>query len=812
MFGETAKLAVDLSLTGNFNQGIASAQGSLNRLNSSVGRMGSKIGSDLGQGLRNVGRNIERLTFMVAGAAVGLGVAAAKVAGDFDAQLNKINTIAFTDAAGLAKIGDGIKQVSSRTGLALDDLTTGYYDLLSAGVKTADAQGLLDNAVTLGIGGLATTAQTVDLLTTAYNAYRLTGAQAAVATDQFAQAVADGKVKADEIAASFSNVASIAATYKIGIDQVAASYAFLTAQGVPASEVTTEMQRAIVSLIKPLPELAKAQKALKINFTEEIAKKGLVPALEELRIYADKNKIPLIALLGRVEAMKFALQTTGPNFNAFMAEQAKIIDSQGMAAKQAAERQKGFAYEWTRLIANIKLAGITIGASLLPPLADLAKQMSEFLIGHQAELKQFGVDLGEGLKKAAAWAKSLDWNAIAGGLRAAAGFAQSLVQAFAALPSDTKALLLGLYGLNKLSGGAVVNIGIDLLKGLGGGILQQFFGRGSPKNPMYVVPMGGGLGGGLGGGGLISAVKVLGAVTLAGASIAALAAVWAAEQAGFTSQTAAIDASVAEQSKTGTRAQLEQSLAATKTGLAELSTRSWTLGPIFGGIFAAMAAGSIRDLEATQKKLEAALASLPAGTSGGGTFGDRNAPGLRDDSRAGGSPRETWALLHAALGKEIGGSGGAFLRAGAKAGTIDENAGKLVDLFSSSTNPSLRSMKDNLALLKSQAAKGDVETRRKLSDDIGKLKELIAAKLDELNATTAANAPGFRDNGRGGVDDPTVPTPKKPTGPGPGLRDSNRGGVDVTVNVGGPTYRDTNAAGQTWTRWTTPIGTGPLPR
>ena len=91
---------------------------------------------------------------------------------------------------------------------------------------------------------------------------------------------------------------------------------------------------------------------------------------------------------------------------------------------------------------------------------------------------------------------------------------------------------------------------------------------------------------------------------------------------------------------------------------------------------------------------------------------------------------------HAALGATIGTSGGAFLRTGASAKTLDENAGKLVELFRTSTNPSLKSMTDNLAVIKGLAGKGDPATRQKLSDDIKALEAMIAAKLDTL-ATTA---------------------------------------------------------------------------
>jgi hypothetical protein len=53
-------------------------------------------------------------------------------------------------------------------------------------VPATKAMDALRQANTLAIGGLATTAQTVDLITTAINSYSLNTKGAAVATDQFA--------------------------------------------------------------------------------------------------------------------------------------------------------------------------------------------------------------------------------------------------------------------------------------------------------------------------------------------------------------------------------------------------------------------------------------------------------------------------------------------------------------------------------------------------------------------------------------------------------------------------------------------------
>lgn len=534
MFGDVAKLAVELSLTGNFNQGIANAEGSLNRLNGSVGKLGSKIGNDLGQGIRNTARNLERLAVVAGGLAIGGGLAAVKWAADFDAQLRTINTIAQLSESDLQKLGDGVRDLARKTGAPLDDLTAGYYDLLSAGIKVTDAQQLLNKAYDLGRGALGSTAQGVDVLTTAINSYgssslyagKSTSELATIFADQLAVAVRDGKVTLDQIAGTFSDVAPLAAQAGIGVDQIAAAYGVITAKGSNAASVTTQMSRAIIELIKPSADLEALQKTLGKNYREIASQKGLVVALQQIRDDATKSGIPFETLFGRLEGLRFVLSSTGVNLNDFGVELGKVQDSAGALDAQVGARNTGLTYTFGQLQANIKDAGITIGNALLPALIRLSAKLTKFLQDNSGNIAKFADQLAVGFEKAAKWAEQLDWKSIGDTIKSIGNFGASLAKGFLAMPTEAKELILGLYGLNKLSGGAVVNIGVDITKGLLGGLL----GRGSQGNPMYVRQIG--VGGATGGaGGFLGKVAVVGGLVLAASTIVELSQALAAQSA-----------------------------------------------------------------------------------------------------------------------------------------------------------------------------------------------------------------------------------------------------------------------------------------
>ena len=490
--------------------GTAEANRKLKGVDSTI----SNIGARANKGVRTAAGNIARLG-VVAGGVAAAGLAfAVKSAGDFESQLNTINTVAQLSATDLSKVGDGIRKMARDTGTSLGDLSTAYYDLVSAGISTADAQNVLTAANTLAIGGLATTAQTVDLLTTAINSYGGDATQAAKYADEFAVAIRNGKVTADQIASSFSRVGPLAAKYGIGVDEIAAAYGQLTATGVPAAEVATDFRSALKALAKPTTDLKKLEKQTGKSYIAIAGKKGLVAALEQMRKDADKTGIPMVDLIGRMEGLNFAAITTGSGFDTYNKNLTEVQNGTGTAAQQMSEKQQGLNYQMSRLKALALDAAITIGNKLLPKITPLAERAVKFLDSHQADISAFGDKIAAGFDKALAFAEKIPWDAIGTGLQTAADWAGKLMDVFLSMPPGVQSSIIALAGLNKLSGGAISGIVGELGKGLIKGVLGINAGvvnvRGAVVN-----------GGGGGGGGLISkAAGAAGGASAVGAGLA----------------------------------------------------------------------------------------------------------------------------------------------------------------------------------------------------------------------------------------------------------------------------------------------------
>lgn len=169
-------------------------------------------------------------------------------------------------------------------------------------------------------------------------------------------------------------------------------------------------------------------------------------------------------------------------------------------------------------------AKLQIGLALMPLFTDLAKGITSFLAnGGTQQLKSF-------FQGVAAFAREAG-TAITQYVLPVFG---AIAHAWGMVPGPLKSILIaGVVGNKVLK----VAFGFDPLKIVGagitdalGGAVKQFFGRGSPANPMFVVDESKGVGGLLGGAGAAGAAGEGGLLALFGgaAGIAALVGIFAA--------------------------------------------------------------------------------------------------------------------------------------------------------------------------------------------------------------------------------------------------------------------------------------------
>lgn len=170
-------------------------------------------------------------------------------ANEYETSLAKVSTLADTSVP-MSQIGDDILELSQKTGQAATNLAEAEYQALSAGVATVNSVEFIEQANKLAVGGFTTSATSVDVLTTAINAYQLEANQASRVSDTLIMTQNLGKTTVDELASTMGRVIPSAAAYNVTIDDLSTSYAVMTANGIATAESTTYIKGMLNELAK----------------------------------------------------------------------------------------------------------------------------------------------------------------------------------------------------------------------------------------------------------------------------------------------------------------------------------------------------------------------------------------------------------------------------------------------------------------------------------------------------------------------------------------------------------------------------------
>ena len=246
---------------------------------------------------------------MLGAAAVGaallkVGSAALDFSRDFETAFAEVQTISEEARNSADSMKESILEMTTEIPVGAVEATKALYQIVSAGYAGADAMNVLEISAKAATAGSSTTAIAADTLTTIMNSYGMSADEAMNASDMLFKTVEMGKTTLNEIGASFSQVASMAAAYGVELNESLAATAAVTKLGTPTAEAMTQMKAAIIAVTKSLGE----------NIFKTMS---FGDAMVLARRKADESGEGLQKYFGSVEAVNFVLKTTGENTDAY---------------------------------------------------------------------------------------------------------------------------------------------------------------------------------------------------------------------------------------------------------------------------------------------------------------------------------------------------------------------------------------------------------------------------------------------------------------------------------------------------------------
>ena len=345
-----------------------------------VGSLGSRI-TTAGDKMASAGGKLTRAVTLPV---LGVGIAAGKVAVDFDKSMRNVNSIAQLPEPQLERLEGKVLDLGGKTAQAPRTLAEGLYDLVSSGFDADESMGILGKSARAATAGLTTTEVSTAAVAAELNAYHLPARKAGEISDQLFETVNRGVITFEELATNIGDVLPFASSLDIGMEQVGASISTMTKEGIQAPETMTRVKNVMVAMLKPGKDLSKAIKETGAESGEALVKqKGFQGGLEALVGTTDGTKQAISTLFPNIRALGGVLALTGKNSKTAREDLAAFGDTSGATSKALKEQSKSVAYEVNELKAELEATAIEAA----PPFLEAGKEIIGTLGGMAGAFK-----------------------------------------------------------------------------------------------------------------------------------------------------------------------------------------------------------------------------------------------------------------------------------------------------------------------------------------------------------------------------------------------------------------------------------------
>ena len=337
----------------------------------------NKVVRFVAKGVKAFGGIVAKLG--LAGAAAGFGAVTAagtlalKSAMDFEKGMANVGTLLDGDVKGkLSSMGESLKTISKDTGVDLNNLSSGLYEVVSAFGESADSTKQLEIAAKAAKAGNAETSEAVKMLSAVTKGYGDTSAEAVgKAADLAFETVKLGQTSFPELASSMGAVIPLASTLKVSQEELFGAMATLTGVTGGTAEVTTQLKATMQGFMSPTAEMSAALK--KMGYASGAAaleSEGLGSILNKLKDSVNGDEVAFAGLFSSVEAKNAVLALAGSQAENFVTKTDAMTKASG-AAEGAFQQQNKSVAAMAGKIKNYGMVMLTsIGEKALPIITD----------------------------------------------------------------------------------------------------------------------------------------------------------------------------------------------------------------------------------------------------------------------------------------------------------------------------------------------------------------------------------------------------------------------------------------------------------
>jgi TP901 family phage tail tape measure protein len=290
-----------------------------------------------------------------------------KDAAAFEKGIANVATLVDTSVVNMEELSRGILDMSVQVTKSTDDLNAGLFQVISAGIDSAEALDVLRVAAVAASAGVTDTASSVKAITGILNAYGLEANEATHISDLLFQTNKFGVTTFGELANSIGTVIPSAASLGIELEDLFASIATLTKANIDTRTATTALRAVFLSILKPTDDAKRTAKELGLEWdAATLSSKGLVQFINDMRDATKGNTEQMALLIPEARALTAVLALAGKQSETFNNIQREMFNATNATTEAFEKQEATFANVSEKIGIKIDQLKIKAGSAFLP--------------------------------------------------------------------------------------------------------------------------------------------------------------------------------------------------------------------------------------------------------------------------------------------------------------------------------------------------------------------------------------------------------------------------------------------------------------
>ena len=443
----------------------------------------SNLSSKLGNGLATAAKIGTAAVGAAAAGITALGTYAAKVGGDFEAQMSKVSAISGATGDDLQALEDKAKQLGIDTKFSATEAGQAFEYMAMAGWKTEQmldgVAGIMDLAAASG----EDLASVSDIVTDAMTAFGLSADQSTHFADVLAKASSNANTNVGLMGETFKYVAPVAGAMGYSIEDTAVAIGLMANAGIKGSQAGTALRGMLARLAKPTDEVSWAMDQLGLSLSNtDGTMKDFDEILLDLRKgfsgLGESERTEMAALLAGQEAMSGLLSIVSASDADFNKLTESINNADGASKQMADTMANNLQGQFTLLKSSAEGFGLALYDKIQQPLTDMVSWAVDGLNQLTKAFNENGVD---GLVEAAGNILSEAINEIVNGLPKIVDLSMRVIDSFiGGLNKNLDTIVSGAVSVVETLATGILNmlpkivaLGLDLIVSLANGIADS---------------------------------------------------------------------------------------------------------------------------------------------------------------------------------------------------------------------------------------------------------------------------------------------------------------------------------------------------